>query len=268
MHRILQEIEEIIRKALGEHLPQVSPEVLEERGEVYYMNGKNGTEFDWHVNDALPYFMVFYGDKENLGAAKARVYTDGGVLLYLYGDNGHADPIKVDAEIHASGDELLRLAVCLRINADDKRIWDASIRRIASDEEPSAEAVKEFVQNRQNFEPTIRRMEIMGKMAFVSKRITEDGWKVALMNREQPGREDFSGWVFYGGNEDQAYVDDDKNFVICPVGAIVSLDPTVMKCIDSPVGAAFIRVSEETFEPDTGQPKVYMDRWKKDGKAD
>lgn len=46
MHRILQEIEEIIRKALGEHLPQVSPEVLEERGEVYYMNGKNGTEFD------------------------------------------------------------------------------------------------------------------------------------------------------------------------------------------------------------------------------
>ena len=47
---------------------------LEENGTVYYMNGKNGTEFDWHVNDRLSDFMVFYDDEDKLGAVKASVY--------------------------------------------------------------------------------------------------------------------------------------------------------------------------------------------------
>lgn len=32
------------------------------------MNGKNGTEFDWFVNEHLPSFMVFYDNEEKLGA--------------------------------------------------------------------------------------------------------------------------------------------------------------------------------------------------------
>ena len=50
---------------------------LEEDGKVYYMNGKNGTEYDWFVNEHLPSFMVFYNDRQNLCAVKATVYTDG-----------------------------------------------------------------------------------------------------------------------------------------------------------------------------------------------
>ena len=50
---------------MKENLPEVSSDVLEENGKVYYMNGKNGTEFDWFVNNHLPTFMVFYNDEKN-----------------------------------------------------------------------------------------------------------------------------------------------------------------------------------------------------------
>ena len=45
MNRILNEIKEIIKQNITEYLPDVKPNDLEEGGTVYYMNGKNGTEF-------------------------------------------------------------------------------------------------------------------------------------------------------------------------------------------------------------------------------
>ena len=50
MNRILNEIKEIIKQNLNKYLPEVKPIDLEENGTVFYMNGKNGTEFDWYVN--------------------------------------------------------------------------------------------------------------------------------------------------------------------------------------------------------------------------
>ena len=44
---------------MRENMPEISSDALEEGGKVYYMNGKNGTEYDWFVNDHLPTFMVF-----------------------------------------------------------------------------------------------------------------------------------------------------------------------------------------------------------------
>ena len=88
MNRILDDIQSLIQKAIKENLPDISCDDLEEGGKVYYMNGKNGTEFDWFVNEHLPSFMVFYDDEENLGAAKASVYTDGGMIIYLFDDHG------------------------------------------------------------------------------------------------------------------------------------------------------------------------------------
>ena len=70
MNRILNEIKQIIKQNISEYLSEVQLSHLEENGAVYYMNGKNGTEFDWHVNDHLPSFMVFYNDEQNLGAVK------------------------------------------------------------------------------------------------------------------------------------------------------------------------------------------------------
>ena len=71
MHRVLTDIQIKILNAMKENMREVSSDTLEEGGKVYYMNGKNGTEYDWFVNDHLPTFMVFYNDEKNLGAAKA-----------------------------------------------------------------------------------------------------------------------------------------------------------------------------------------------------
>ena len=58
MNRILNEIKEIIKQNINEYLPEVKSSDLEENGTVYYMNGKNGTEFDWYVYLVLWYFIM------------------------------------------------------------------------------------------------------------------------------------------------------------------------------------------------------------------
>ena len=82
MHRIINDIQIIIENAMKENLPEVSSDVLEENGKVYYMNGKNGTEFDWFVNNHLPTFMVFYNDEKNLESALDKLKGS-----YEYSDN-------------------------------------------------------------------------------------------------------------------------------------------------------------------------------------
>ena len=69
MNKILAQVEKYMLEALKANLPDVSKSELENDGAIFYMNGKNGTAFDWFVNDRLPNFFIFYNDKENLGAA-------------------------------------------------------------------------------------------------------------------------------------------------------------------------------------------------------
>ena len=79
MNKILEEIKRIIRENIQEVLPEVKPEDLEENGKIYYMNGQNGTEFDYYVNGNVSPFMVFYNDKDNMGIAKLFLSRDGSV---------------------------------------------------------------------------------------------------------------------------------------------------------------------------------------------
>lgn len=51
MNSLLKDIQAIMIGAIKEHMPALSFDDLEEGGKVYYMNGKNGTEFDWFVNE-------------------------------------------------------------------------------------------------------------------------------------------------------------------------------------------------------------------------
>ena len=60
MHRVLKEIERLINKNIAAVLPDLSFDKLEDGGTVFLMNGKNGTEFEWYVNEKLPVFMAFY----------------------------------------------------------------------------------------------------------------------------------------------------------------------------------------------------------------
>ncbi len=96
MNRILKEIKKIIDSNIELYLPHVKISDLENDGEIYYMNGKDGTEFDWYVNDKLPPFMVFYNDEANLGAIKLLLYNDGGIVVNIYDEKGK----KLIKEVH------------------------------------------------------------------------------------------------------------------------------------------------------------------------
>ena len=92
MNDILSQVDKYMHEALESRLPQVSKAELEDNGAVFYMNGKNGTAFDWYVNEHFPCFFIFYNDEENLGAVQAILHCNGRLSVYVYGDKGHADP--------------------------------------------------------------------------------------------------------------------------------------------------------------------------------
>ncbi|MCR5104915.1 MAG: DUF2185 domain-containing protein [Eubacterium sp.] len=261
MNTILTDIQEQIHSTIKENLPNLSFSELEENGKVYYMNGKNGTEFDWYVNEHLPSFMVFYNDEDNLGVAKADVYEDGGMIIYLFDDHGKNFLKEVKVSLDVEKCDLLSLAVCLRLNADEKRIWDASLENIDSDYTPSDADKLEFNDFRKYMEPAIRRKEIMGKLCVVSKKITQDGWKVGYMMRTAPHDEEDSGWEFMAGDEDDDYINDIENHRLCAVHSIVGIDPVILGYIDNPENSRFIRVSSESFEEDKNQ-NPFMEKWK------
>ena len=241
MHRILTELEQKIQECLRTYLPEVKKSELEENGTVYYMNGKNGTEFDWHVNDRLSDFMVFYNDEDKLGAVKASLYCDGGLLIYIYGDQGKSVRQEVrDLYFDVTEEEMLKLAVRLRTAADDKRIWDAA--------------------NDHYYGAIRRRKDLLRKNAYVSRKIADEGWIVGYMCREEALNENDSGWSFVAGNEDDEYINDYKNIVLMPVGAVYQRDPAIFPHVDSPVGARFVRVTADKFEPDEEGVEIFMEQ--------
>lgn len=262
MNRILNEIKEIIKQNINEYLPEVKPSDLEENGTVYYMNGKNGTEFDWYVNEHLPSFMVFYNDKQNLGAAKLLIYTNGEVVLYIYGDRGNKTIKEVQTSIKVTENELFNLAVILKSQAEDKDIWDASIDKINTDVKITDEQIAEFQDTEQYMEPTKNRMKLLNQTAYLSKKILEEDWKVGYMRRDELVNENDSGWSFCAGNEDNEYYNDYKNIALVSVHEVYQIDPDIWNYIDNPVGTELIRISSNEFEVDKRDKEIFMEKRK------
>ncbi|MED9924485.1 MAG: DUF2185 domain-containing protein [Clostridia bacterium] len=262
MNRILNEIKEIIKKNINEYLPEVKPSDLEENGTVYYMNGKNGTEFDWYVNEHLPSFMVFYNDEQNLGAAKLLIYANGKVVLYLYEDKGNKLIKEIETSIEIIEDELFKLAVILKNETEDKDIWDESIDKVNMDVEITEEEITKFQDSEQYMKPTKNRMNLLNKMAYLSKKVSEDGWKVGYMCREEAMNENDSGWQFLAGNEDDKYLNNNKNCLLVHVQDVYQLDPDIWNYIDNPVGTELIRISSNEFEIDKKNKEIFVEKRK------
>lgn len=262
MNRILNEIKEIIKKNINEYLPEVKPSDLEENGTVYYMNGKNGTEFDWYVNEHLPSFMVFYNDEQNLGAAKLLIYVNGKVVLYLYEDKGNKLIKEIETSIEIIEDELFKLAVILKNETEDKDIWDESIDKVNMDVEITEEEITKFQDSEQYMKPTKNRMNLLNKMAYLSKKVSEEGWKVGYMCREEAMNENDSGWQFLAGNEDDKYLNNHKNCLLVHVQDVYQLDPDIWNYIDNPVGTELIRISSNEFEIDKKNKEIFVEKRK------
>lgn len=260
MNKILLEIKKIMLAAVKEHLSEVSMSDLEDNGAVYYMNGKNGTEFDWYVNEKVSDFMMFYNDEDNMGAVKATLYNDGGLLIYVYGQQGKAVPQKIDSYLDVTEEEVFALAVLLRNEADDKCIWDADIENIDTDKKPDSAMINEFVSNAHDYDDMKERKALMGQIAYVSKRIMDEGWKIGYMCRDEAEREGDSGWSFMAGNEEDEYTADYRNIQLMSIHSVLQYDSAIWKHITAPVGTRLIRVSAEEFEVDDNTKEIYMEK--------
>ncbi len=259
MNRILKEIKKIIDSNIELYLPHVKISDLENDGEIYYMNGKDGTEFDWYVNDKLPPFMVFYNDEANLGAIKLLLYNDGGIVVYIYDEKGKKLIKEVHTCLDANETEIFELAVILRNEADDKSIWGAGIESINTDIKVNDEKINEFKENKNNYSAIKNKKIILNLKSYVTKKITEEGWKVGYMERNKPFNEEDSGWAFFAGNEDDKYMSDYRNIELISVGNVwQQLDSDILKYIDMPIGTKLIRTSSETFEIDKNDKEIFM----------
>lgn len=259
MNRLFNEIRKIIDENMTLYLPYVKSIDLENDGAIFYMNAQNGTEFDWFVNDRLPFFMVFYNDKDNLGAVKLALYNTGEVQLYLYDEKGKNLAKIVKEHLDIDKTEMLKLAAVLTREADDKKIWDEKIRNIHMDIEITDDELNEFRGRQKNHAVMKNRMNICNLSAVVSKKIIEDGWKVGYMERNDPCNKDDSGWFFAAGNEDDKYLSDPENLMLLAVGMVWQrLDRDIFKYIDMPAGTNLIRISPNEFEIDKNDKEIYM----------
>lgn len=259
MNRILNKIKELIDSNIKLYLPHVETNDLENDGAIYYMNGKDGTEFEWYVNDKLPPFMVFYNDEANLGAVKLLLYNDGGIVVYIYDEKGKKLIQEVNTHLDVNETDIFELAVILRNEADDNKIWDADIQSINTDIKLNDEKLNEFKENKKYYTAMKNRKIILNLKSYVSKKITEEGWKVGYMERNEPYNEQDSGWSFFAGNEDDDYTSDARNIELIYVGNVwQQLDPDIFKYIDMPVGTKLIRISSEAFEIDKNDKPIYM----------
>lgn len=261
MNRILNEIRKIIDKNMALYLPHVKSSDLENDGAIFYMNAQNGTEFDWFINDRFPFFMVFYNDKDNLGAVKLALYNTGEVQVYLYGEKGK-NFVKMEKEyLDIDKTAMLKLAAVLTSQADNKKIWNGNIDNIHVDTEITDDELWEFSDREKNHAVMKNRMNICNLPAVVSKKIIEEGWKVGYMERDEPHDKDDSGWFFASGNEDNDYLSDPKNLMLLVVGMVWQrLDRDIFKYIDMPVGTKLIRVSSNEFEIDKNDKEIYMEK--------
>lgn len=260
MNKLIKEIKSLINKSINEYLPDIKPSDLEDNGAIFYMNGRNGTEFDWHVNEKISNFMVFYNDEKNLGAAKFTICNNGGVLGYIYGEQGNVMIEEIKTFMDVPDDEILKLAVILKNQADDQKLWDANIDSINTDVEISEDKITEFQESRQYYEPSINRTKILNSTAYVSRRILEDGWKVGYMCREEALNEHDSGWSFVAGNEDDDYINDSKNIALLMLYQVCQIDPDIWNYIDKPTGTKLIRISSNEFEIDNNDKEIYTEK--------
>ena len=260
MNKIFTQIDHYMHEALKQSLPDLKPGDLEKDGAVFYMNGKNGTAFDWYVNEHFPCFFIFYNDKENLGAVKATLYTDGGLSIYTYGDNGHAEPEKFEVEVDADEESLLKLAISLTYNIDGNKVWDEDISLISISAEPDKEFVDKFMSLKEAYKPMIERRDMMSKTVIVSKKVREEGWKIGYGMRDEPTGDRDSGWYFGVGNESDEYINNPDNLELWLVNSVLMYDEALNEFITSPYGTAIVRVAFDRFEPDAPGKDILIEK--------
>ena len=125
---------------IREKCPLIKDEDLRSNGAIYYMNGNDGTDFDWDANDHTSEFYIYHSNE--IGFIKLYVNKDDTYTAYVY-PNGE---MKAVATVRGNLDEGdgLYLATILYRKADRLYIYDAIIDEIDFSYEPDEWELQEM----------------------------------------------------------------------------------------------------------------------------
>lgn len=127
----IEKIKEYIAKA-RELAPNVTNDMLDSNGAIYYMNGNDGTDFDWNCNDRLCEFMVF--GKNEMGFVKVCVNKNDTIDGWMYEDFGMRPTHTLEVAKLDDG-EAEKFACQMYQIADARSIWDVKIDSLDFEEE-------------------------------------------------------------------------------------------------------------------------------------
>ena len=124
-YKFKEQIERIIKVAREKH-PNITNDMLYDNGSIYYMNGNDGTDFDWDYNDRLCEFYVFH--KNEMGFIKVCVNRNNSINVYIYEDGGIEPTYKFKEELKELESE--DFAIIMNRIADKENLWDQPIDKL------------------------------------------------------------------------------------------------------------------------------------------
>ena len=125
---IKQQVLDYIRENIRERFPEITDSMLIDDGTIFYMNGNDGTDFDFEMNDRTCEFMSFYKSTE-YGFFKIFVTRSGLIDGYVYLEEGHGEAIRLEPK-HVGEKEAKEFARALQLCADNLKKWDCNVEEI------------------------------------------------------------------------------------------------------------------------------------------
>ena len=125
---------------IREEYPLITDEDLHSNGAIFYMNGNDGTDFDWNANDHTSEFYMFH--ENEIGFIKLFVNKGDTYTAYVY-PNGEMTAIETIRGGLDEGDSLY-LAALLYRKADKEYIYDEIIDEIDFSYEPDEWELQEI----------------------------------------------------------------------------------------------------------------------------
>ena len=93
-----------------------------------------------------------------------------------------------------------------------------------------------------------KRNPVFDGVCLASAYIMQDGKPVGFMYREKPEEELDSGWRFLSGEEDDAYLDNEDNYGVYDIEAVILVDPAIKQYLKLPYGAELERKNDHFIE--------------------
>ena len=109
----------------------------------------------------------------------------------------------------------------------------------------NASTAKNFRIKSEDLKPLV---ESVG-WCIATDRIMVDGLPIGYMHRETPVSGGDSGWHFFAGDEDEAYMARDGNHGVYDLNTVANYDPTIVPHLAAAPGSRFDKADDGTYIP-------------------